>query len=363
MSDFEKRQEGILAFMVERQLDALMLQRVSSFAWATCGAASYVNTATTTGEAMLFITPSGRHLITNNIEATRLEKEEELVKQGWQFHVAPWHEGPGMAELLADGSRLGADGPVPGAQDLSSDLARLRANLSPVEGQRFRTLGRLCAEAIDSAARAVRPGQTEYEISALLAYEADRRGAQAIVNLIATDERIYDFRHPLPTGKEMERYAMLVLCGRRWGLVCSVTRLVHFGPVPDELCRKAEAVAQVDAAFLDATRPGQTLGQVFQRATDVYATTGFADEWQLHHQGGPAGFEPREYVATPGSPDLVQEGQVYAWNPSITGVKSEDTVLVTDSGVEVLTATDGWPMIPATAGGVVYERPAILEIL
>nr|NIV33036.1 M24 family metallopeptidase [Anaerolineae bacterium] len=126
---------------------------------------------------------------------------------------------------------------------------------------------------------------------------------------------------------------------------------------------KAEAVAQVDAAFLDATRPGQTLGQVFERATDVYAATGFADEWQLHHQGGPAGFEPREYVATPGSQDLVQEGQVYAWNPSITGCKSEDTILVTDSGVEVLTATDGWPMIPATASGIVYERPAILEIL
>ena len=59
----------------------------------------------------------------------------------------------------------------------------------------------------------------------------------------------------------------------------------------------------------------------------------------------------------------MQEGQVYAWNPSITGCKSEDTVLVTDSGVEVLTATDGWPMIRATAGGVEYERPAILEIL
>ncbi|NIV33598.1 MAG: aminopeptidase P family protein, partial [Anaerolineae bacterium] len=174
MSDFQKRQECILAFMAERQLDALMLQRVSSFAWATCGAASYVNTATTTGEATLFITPSGRHLITNNIEATRLEKEEELVKQGWQFHVAPWYEGPGVADQLADGARLGADGPLPGAQDLSNDLARLRATLSPVEGQRFRTLGRLCAEAIDSAARAVRPGQTEYEISARLAYEADR---------------------------------------------------------------------------------------------------------------------------------------------------------------------------------------------
>ena len=271
MTEFDNKQDRIQALLAERQLDALLLQRVSSFAWATCGAASYVNTATTTGEATLLITPSGRHLITNNIEATRLEGEEKLAEQGWQFHVAPWYEAPGTLARLARGSRLGADGPVPGARDLSHDLARLRANLTPVEGQRFRTLGRLCAEAIDSAVRAVRPGQTEYEISALLAREADRRGAQAIVNLIATDERVFNFRHPLPTGKELERYAMLVLCGRRWGLVCSVTRLVHFGPLPDELRRKAEAVAQVDATFLAATRPGQTLGQVFGRATAAYA--------------------------------------------------------------------------------------------
>jgi antitoxin VapB len=56
---------------------------------------------------------------------------------------------------------------------------------------------------------------------------------------------------------------MLILCGRREGLVCSITRLVHFGRLPDDLRRKAEAVASVDAAFIDATRPGCTLDEVF----------------------------------------------------------------------------------------------------
>jgi len=54
---------------------------------------------------------------------------------------------------------------------------------------------------------------------------------------------------------------------------------------------------------------------------------GFADEWKLHHQGGPAGYEPREFVATPITDNVISAGQVFAWNPSITGgVKSEDTV-------------------------------------
>jgi Xaa-Pro aminopeptidase len=363
MAEFDTKQDRLRALIAERQLDALLLQRVGSFAWATCGAASYVNTAAANGEATLLIAPSGLHLLTNNIEATRLEGEEQLAAQGWQFHVAPWYESQDTLRRLTSGLRLGADGPIPGAVDLSYDFARLRANLTAEEGERFRKLGLLCAEAIDQAVRAVRPGQTEYEISARLALEADRRGAQAIVNLVATDERVFSFRHPLPTGKELARYAMLVLCGRRWGLVCSVTRLVHFGHLPDDLRRKADAVAQVDATFLENSRPSQTLGQIFERAAAAYAACGFPDEWQRHHQGGPAGYEPREYLAAPHSQDLVQAGQVYAWNPSITGTKSEDTVLVTEAGVEVLTAIDGWPELSASVGGAEYARPAILEIL
>ena len=365
MTEFERRQTQVQSFLAERDLDALLLQRVSSFAWATCGAASYVNTATTFGEATLVITQTGRYLITNNIEATRLEQEEKLVKQGWEFRVGPWHEGQDTIAELTRGLRIGADVSLPGTTDLSAELSRLRANLSPEEVERFRSLSRQCAEAMEGAIRAVRPGQTEYQIAGLLAQEADSRGAQAIVNLIATDERIFSFRHPLPTDKKLDRYAMLVLCGRRWGLVCSITRLVHFGPLPDELRRKSEAVAQVDGAFITATRPGRTLGDIFEVAQEAYAKAGFADEWRLHHQGGPAGFEPREYVAVPGSTDLVSVGQVYAWNPSITGAKSEDTVLVGKDGNEVLTTIPDWPMLSVTVEGQTGAmlRPAILEIL
>jgi len=365
MTGFEQRQKQIQAFLAERDLEALILQRVSSFAWATCGAASYVNTATTFGEATLVITRAGRYLITNNIEATRLEQEERLEDQGWEFRIGPWHEGQDTLTELTRGIRTGADVPYPGTTDISGELARLRATPSAEEIERFRALGRLCAGAMEGAIRAVRPGQTEYQIAGLLAHETESRGAQAIVNLIASDERIFSFRHPLPTDKKLDRYAMLVLCGRKWGLVCSITRLVRFGPLPDELRRKSQAVAQVDAAFINATRPGRTLGEIFERAQAAYAETGFGDEWRLHHQGGPAGYEPREYVATPGSTDLVSAGQVYAWNPSITGAKSEDTILVGQEGNEVLTTIPDWPMLSVAVEGQADRilRPAILEIL
>jgi antitoxin VapB len=147
------------------------------------------------------------------------------------------------------------------------------------------------------------------------------------------------------------------MCARCQGLVASLTRLVHFGALPDDVRRKMQAVARVDAAAIRATRPGRMLKEIFGEIQQAYAAVGFADEWQLHHQGGPTGYEPREVTANPATGEMAAAGQVYAWNPSITGTKSEDSVLITPQGYEVLTATPGWPLIEADG----VQRPAILE--
>jgi len=363
MTELETVLASIRKLLAARGLEALLLQRVSSFAWATCGAASYINTAATNGVAALLVTPGAHYLTTDNIEAPRLEREEKLAEQGWKFELSPWYEPSGAVARLAAGLKLAADGPYPGAVDLSSEIAELRSVLTPEAIVRFRWLGQATAEAIQAAAAAVRPKQSEFEIAARLMLEAQSRGAQPIVVLVATDERIFNFRHPLPTAKRLDHYAMLILCGRQHGLVTSITRLVHFGPLPAEVRRKAEATARIDAAMIAATRPGVTVGDVFQKTIEAYAQAGYPDEWKLHHQGGPAGYEPRELLATPGSPFKVRAGQVYAWNPSITGTKSEDTILVGAEGQpnEVLTATPGWPMLSVTVDGQTYERPAIGE--
>lgn len=362
MTEFAQKQTCIKALLERHKLDGLLLKRASSFAWATCGAASYVNTASSFGEASLLITPHHRYLITNSIEAPRIELEEKLKYQGWEFIVSPWYQNENNISRLTKGQKFGSDSPYPGSIDLSGEIARLRANLTQEEGVRFRVLGRLCAEAMDIAIRATQPGETEHQIAARLDFESRNRGIQPIVNLIATDERIFSYRHPLPTFKALNRYAMLVLCGRRWGLVCSITRLIHFGVLPDDLRRKSEAVARVDATFIAATRPGSDLGQVFQHGIESYAANGFPDEWKLHHQGGPAGYEPREYIATPTAKDQVLLGQAYAWNPSITGTKSEDTVQVADQGNEVVTIIPDWPVIEVEIEGKTHTRPAILEV-
>ena len=342
-------------------LDALLLRQTSNFAWATCGASSYINRADLFSNSSLLIAPTSRHLLTDNIEASRLMDEEGLAQQGWEFQVSPWYDEKNKISELTKGMKLGADTSIPGALDLSAEIAWLRSQLTPEEGRRFRTLGMLCALGMRQAVEAIRPGMTEYEIAGVLSQAVESRGAQAIVNLIATDERIFSYRHPLPTSKKLQQYAMLVLCGRKWGLICSLTRLIHFGKLPDEVRQKGGLIAHIDAEMIAATRPNNTLGDVFHIAQSAYRSAGFPNEWQSHHQGGSAGYAPREITATPESTQPILPGQAFAWNPSITGVKSEDTILVGDRSNEIITEMADWPTIDVQINDQIIRRPTILE--
>jgi antitoxin VapB len=155
---------------------------------------------------------------------------------------------------------------------------------------------------------------------------------------------------------------MLVTCGRRDGLIASATRLVQLGPVPKDLARRQEACARIDAAFIAATREGATAAEIFKAGEAAYAAEGYDGEWKLHHQGGAAGYETRDWFGTPAGTQVVTAPQAFAWNPSITGTKVEDTILLTASGVEIITATGTWPTVTVSAGGLTLERPAILEL-
>lgn len=362
MTEFRIKQTRLRDILSANHLQALLLQRSSSFAWATCGAASYVNTASTTGAASLLITPDKHYLITNNIEATRLEQEEKLHYQGWDFQIFPWHANNDLVEKLVGKAKLGSDFPTPGALDISAQLSRLRCALLPEENIRFRVLARLCAESMNAAIHAIRPGMSEHQAASLLAEQTLSRGVQAIVNLVAADERIFRFRHPLPTFNDIDKYLMLVLVGRRWGLTCSITRLVYFGVMPQEYREKSEALANIDATMIDATRPGTAMQQTFAAGLAAYAQQGYPDEWRNHHQGGPTAYETREFLVNETSLDLVQPGMVFAWNPSIKGCKSEDSIEIGPQTNEILTQITGWPVIEVKIGERVYARPAILEI-
>ena len=140
---------------------------------------------------------------------------------------------------------------------------------------------------------------SEHEISGLLDDEVHKQGLNPVVNLIASDERIERYRHPIAVNKKVQRYVMLVVCSEFGGLITSVTRFVSFVPLSAEIKKKQQAVVNVDAAVNYSTKPGRTLGEMFQVIQKAYADVGYPDQWKLHHQGGSAGYNGREAFAEP----------------------------------------------------------------
>jgi len=202
---------------------------------------------------------------------------------------------------------------------------------------------------------------TEEEISAMTSSLLIQKAVLPSVLLMAVDDRILKYKHALPRGKRLQRFGMVNLCARKWGLVISITRFIHFGPLPAELGARFEAAAQVNAALLNATRVGATSAELFKVAQAAYVAQGFPGEEQFHHQGGPTGYGEREWVATPEGAEVVENNQAFAWNPSIRGGKTEDTVLLHDGVIENLTATPELPMITsAIVEGSTYAAAGVL---
>jgi antitoxin VapB len=158
--------------------------------------------------------------------------------------------------------------------------------------------------------RQIEEGESEFEIAGRMVGAMVSKGLDVPTCLVAVDDRAFEWRHFLPTNRRLDRYAALSICARDQGVVLSCTRLVHFGPLPEDLRLRIEAVCQIDAGLIAATRPGATSGQLFEVVRRAYARAGFPDEWRNHHQGGLAGYRGREWLATPDGKDVVAAGQL-----------------------------------------------------
>jgi Xaa-Pro dipeptidase len=346
----------VRGYLEQRDLDGVLLGTVGNFAWITCGGSNRLGTATDGGAGAILVTRVGRYLVTDEVQAPRL-LEEELPGQEVTALTFPWaapdHVG---AVRRAAGGRVASDVLIPGLEALPADFTQLRWSLTPAEVERYRWVGEHAGIAMTHALFHLRPGLTEWQVAGLLSEVLLSFDLQPTVLLVAFDERIARCRHPLPSGRRLERAALLVVGARRWGLTASLSRMVYFGKPDAELRRRHDAVAAVDAAFINATRPGEVAGAIFRKGLEAYIAQGFPDEWTRLHQGGATGYAGRDYRATAETPHTVRDSQAFAWNPTIAGTKSEDTILATRSGPELLTLTPDLPGV--SVGGML--RPDIL---
>ncbi len=358
--ELESKHQKLVEWLKSQKLGGVLIRRNENVAWVTGGAVELrVLTPGETGVASILVTAEGkRYYFTTENEAPRLH-DEEFGGLDFEPIIFPWYADETLqtAEKLAGGP-LASDTPFPGTAP--ANLYPLRQSLSEAEIARYQWLGSQTAAATVESLQVVEPGLTEYDLEAITAANLLRRGILPSVYLYAVDERIYKYKHAVARGNRLKNYGMLNLCTRKWGLAVSITRFVHFGPLPSGLAERFQSAANVNAALLAASRVGATSAELFRVAQSAYADEGFPGEERFHHQGGPTGYGEREWVATPNGTQIVVNNQAFAWNPSIRGGKAEDTVILRDGKIEWLTATPTLPVVEASANGDFYPVAGVL---
>ncbi|ELY94137.1 peptidase M24 [Natrialba hulunbeirensis JCM 10989] len=381
-------------YLERNELESVWFARPNAFAWLT-GGNSVVDRETPTGVAVAgYDGDDGDdvRIVTTNNEANRIEAEElpDLDADTVSVEQFGWHT-DSLAEVIAarvgEDERAAADIDIPGLERV--DPTPLRQPLTEQDQERYRRLGQETAAAVESVCRELRSGDSEHEVASALRVALSARNIEAPVILVGGSERAQRYRHYTPTDAELGDYALVSVTTERAGLHASCTRTVAFD-APEWLIDRHEAAARVETTALAATRKaaatGGTAGDVFGAIQDAYDEVGYPGEWNEHHQGGAAGFSGREWIATPDHEASVVAPMAYAWNPTIEGAKSEDTVLLADGEFEVLTTTDRWPTTTvqavASAGETArghggegetksdlelelereLERPAVLEL-
>jgi len=362
-NEIREKERRIREFLKAKGLQALLLKRQANFSWLTGGGLNLVGIATEVGVASLLITEAGKYVISNNIEAPRMEAEENLGAQGYESRAFPWYEeseAASVAEIVGGGA-LGCDVPFPNAVVLTEEIGRLRYSLTKDEILRYRWLGEKASTALEKTMLAAVRGEKESEVVGRLCNELWRDRIDTITLMSAADGRISRFRHCIPMENRVERILMVSVNARKGGLIVSLTRFVHFGKIAPELSDRYAANVRIDCAFMAATRPGIPAAEVLKKGIEAYRASGYPEEWKLHHQGGSIGYTGRDYRCHFQTADIVQENQAFTWNPSLTGTKSEDTILATKQGPEMITRPILYPTLTVEAGGIAFLRPAILE--
>ena len=355
-TSYQQKVQRLLDLMNQRGLERIVIRRAPNLAWIT-GGRVHIPMVLDSAVADVVITTDRVYAVTNKIEAERLASEE--LPEEMSVEVTDWWNPRPTAK--PQGDKTGSDLPLASETDLGSEIEEARQQLTPEEVARYQDTAKKTVAALEEALPLATPGETEMSMARNLAAALWSRGLEPVVMLVAGDRRRRLHRHPLPTNEPLGDFFYASVCARDKGLVASASRVVAFKPVPALERAAFETLLAVEAAFLDASKPGAVLGRVFTDAIAKYQGANSpltADEWTKHHQGGPSGYLVRDWLVKPETTATIRINQAFAWNPSGGGVKVEDTVVVMSDGAHILAESINWPTRRISG----RNRPDILVI-
>jgi Xaa-Pro aminopeptidase len=351
VSEFEQRRQTVASQLSERKLDALLVSFSPNLRYLTGFTGSNGNLLLLPEDAILFTDPR-----------YQIQAAQEVT---CRVHIA---RGPLIPDVVAaiGKRRLGQIGYEPARMtcDILDSLQGhlpMKSTLVPVNGwieglRMVKSPGEIAlirrsvetnSRAFEAAVTRVRVGMKEQDLAAELEYRMRRLGAEkpSFETIVAGGTRSA-LPHAQPTSARLANGQLVVVdMGALQDGYCSdMTRMLFLGTPPAKVKRAYKAVLEAQLAGVDAVRPGVATARVDAAARNVLREYGLADAF-VHSTGHGLGLEIHEPPRigkkdktrlAPGMAITIEPG-VYI--EGFGGIRIEDTVVVTETGCEILTPT------------------------
>jgi antitoxin VapB len=340
--------------------DSLIITRRANIAWLSGGGLAVSDRMSPYSPVYLVFTPHRKYAVGYTMDLPRT-MDEELAGLAYEGVSLPtFGKTPGEAALDLSQGRTAADADFLGVDDIDDAIIDLYLPYTTEEVARYRAIAEESARILTELASWAQPGMTERQVFARMWERYLENNFEGMFMFVGADERIEKYRHPVPSDKKIQDAVLLAPTGVKHGLATLSTRMVYFKQPPPEIRERFESVAAMQATMIRETRPGVRHNDLLQTIFRMYREFGHEGEMYNHFHGGPTNYRGSFPAPMQDPAATVQVNSSFAYYLTLTGVKSEDLLLVKDHGTSIASLDPDWPTLSIRSGEETISIPDIL---